>query len=57
MEWLSAIAYSMHMNVGFVGYKTTTRQPIIVLTPLPNGWQILPQHIPARTRCAGLNAE
>ncbi|MGO9750662.1 MAG: hypothetical protein ACLP8S_09595 [Solirubrobacteraceae bacterium] len=59
VEWLSAIAYSMHMNVGFVGYKTATRQPIIVFTPLPNGWQILPQHIPrtARTRCAGLHAE
>ncbi|MGO9898214.1 MAG: hypothetical protein ACLP0J_00645 [Solirubrobacteraceae bacterium] len=59
VEWLSAMAYAMHMDVGFVGYKTEGRRPIVVFTMLPKGWRILPQRIPRadRARCAGLHAD
>ncbi len=59
VEWLSAMAYAMHTDVGFVGYKTEGRRPIVVFTALPKGWQVLPQRIPRadRARCAGLHAD
>jgi hypothetical protein len=59
VEWLSAIAFAMRTDVGFVGYKTEGRRPIVVFTTLPKGWQVHPQRIPRadRARCAGLHAE
>ncbi len=59
VEWLSAMAYALHSDVGFVGYKTKGRRPIVVFTTLPKGWKVLPRRIPKadRARCAGLYAE
>ncbi len=59
VEFLSAIAYSLRLDVGFVGYKVGRRHPIVLFTTLPKGWQVYPLHIPRadRARCVGLHAE
>ena len=63
VEWVSALAWMVHMNVGFVGHKPSferhQRYPIVLFTPLARGWKVLPWHThPWQVaRCRGLNAE
>jgi hypothetical protein len=62
VEWVSAMAWLMHLDVGFVGHRPAfelhRRYPIVLFTPLANGWQALPWHIPATNRpaCVSLHA-
>lgn len=62
VEWASALAFAMHLDVGFVGYRPEwelrQRRAIVLFTSLPDGWQVLPHHIPASDRpaCATLRA-
>jgi hypothetical protein len=62
VEWVSALAFAMDIDIGFVGYRPNSelrrRRAIVLFTSLPDGWQVLPHHIPAsdRAACANLRA-
>ena len=62
VEWASAMAYAMHLDVGFIGhrpnYELHRSYPIVLFTALPNGWHALPWHTAPATlaRCSGLHA-
>jgi hypothetical protein len=57
-----ALAFAMHMDIGFVGYQPRQelrrRRPIVLFTPLSDGWQVLTHHIAPseRTACSNLRA-
>jgi hypothetical protein len=63
VEYSSAMAWLMRLNVGKVGYipslEKRRRYPIVLFYPVATGgWIVKPWHIrrAERTRCAGLNA-
>ena len=63
VEWVSAMAWFMHLDVGFVGHRPNfelhQKYPIVLFTPLTNGWAARPVHTsPAKLhRCAALHAK
>jgi hypothetical protein len=63
VEWVSAMAWYMHLDVGFVGhrpdYELHQKYPIVLFKPMSNGWQSLPWHtLPSKlVRCAGLHSK
>jgi hypothetical protein len=63
VEWVSAMAWYMHLDVGFVGHRPDfelhQKYPIVLFIPLSNGWQSLPWHtLPSKLlRCAGLHSK
>jgi hypothetical protein len=63
VEWASALAYAMHLNVGSVGYRPIwdlrrRHHPIVVFNALSDGWQVIPAHLRRadRERCEPLSA-
>jgi hypothetical protein len=63
VEYVSALAWFVHLDVGLVGHRPAweqhNRYPIVLFTPLLHGgWKVLPWHtLPSKLRaCAGLNA-
>ncbi len=62
VEFVSSLAWFVKLDVGFVGHRPKferhQKYPIVLFTPLPNGWAVLPLHTPAskRVRCGGLHA-
>jgi len=67
VEYVSAMAWLYHVNVGFVGglqqhvqaAELRARIPKVLFTPLPHGgWKVVPWHtLPSKqARCHGLNA-
>ncbi|PZS12798.1 MAG: hypothetical protein DLM64_03985, partial [Solirubrobacterales bacterium] len=62
VEYVSAMAWYVNMDVGYVGYRPLyelrRRYPIVMFTPLHSGWAALPWHTAAakRTSCAGVQA-
>ncbi len=51
LEYASTLAYYMHMDVGFVGYRPKweivhARNPIVLFIPLPDGWEAKWFHLP-----------
>jgi hypothetical protein len=63
VEYVSALAWFMKLDVGFVGHRPKfelhRKYPIVLFTPLAHGgWRVLPWHTRAYqvARCRGLNA-
>jgi hypothetical protein len=63
VEYASALAYYMQMDVGLVGYRPAFaiqrgNQPIVVFTPIQSGWKVRAWHTaPAmREACSGLRS-
>jgi hypothetical protein len=60
--FVSALAYDMKMNVGFVGHRpkrdVRRRVPVILFTQGPDGWTLEPSHlrVHSRLRCSSLEA-
>ncbi len=51
VEYASIMAWYVHMNTGLIGYRpqfelTKKHNPIVLLTPLPNGWAVQPYRTP-----------
>ncbi|MHB8658786.1 MAG: hypothetical protein ACYC91_12680 [Solirubrobacteraceae bacterium] len=63
VEWVSAMAWTMHLDVGFVGHRPAfelhQKYPIVLFKTLSDGWQALPWHtVPSKLiRCAGLHSK
>lgn len=64
VEYVSAMAWSMRLDVGFVGhqprYERRRKYPIVVFEPVTSGgWTVRPWHTRRRqlARCRGLRAE
>jgi hypothetical protein len=63
VEFVSAFAWYMHLDVGFIGHRPDfelhQKYPIVLFTPLPNGWSVRPWHTrPYQVaRCRGLHAK
>jgi hypothetical protein len=63
VEWASALAYYLHLDVGFVGYRVRWEErrggAIVIFEPLPDGWSVRPHHSrrAQRTRCATLHTD
>jgi hypothetical protein len=62
VEWVSILAWYTKLDVGYVGHRPqweirVQRQPMVLFTPLPNGWVVHTWYIPAarRAACARLN--
>ena len=62
VEFASALAFALHMDIGFVGYRPRRElrqhRPIVLFTPLSDGWLVLTHHIAAseRAACSNLRA-
>ncbi|MGI8429265.1 MAG: hypothetical protein ACR2OB_08160 [Solirubrobacteraceae bacterium] len=62
VEFVSVFAWFEKLDVGFVGHRPDfekhQKYPIVLFTPLPGGWAVLPLHTLAskRARCGGLHA-
>jgi hypothetical protein len=64
VEYVSVLGWYMHRNTGKIGYRpefelTRKHNPIVMFTPLPNGWLLKPYRTaPSKvSACAHLNAE
>ena len=52
VEYASIMAWYVHLNTGVIGYRpqfelTKKHNPIVLFTPLPNGWAVQPYRTPA----------
>ena len=52
VEYASIMAWYVHLDTGYIGYRpefelTKKRNPIVLFTPLPNGWAVQPYRTPA----------
>jgi hypothetical protein len=63
VEYVSIMAWYTHRNTGVIGYRPLIerykrRYPIVMFTPLSNGWAVKPYRTPARLRstCANMTA-
>jgi hypothetical protein len=62
VEYVSILAYYTHLNDGDVGHRPRfelrLKHPIVMFTPLPNGWGAMPWHTAAakRASCSNLNS-
>jgi hypothetical protein len=62
VEYVSITAWYMHLDTGYVGhrpkYELHQKYPIVMFTPLPNGWAVKPYRSPAALAgtCARLNS-
>ena len=57
VEYASIMAWYVHMNTGLIGYRpqfelTKKHNPIVLFTPLPNGWAVQPYRTPASLQSA-----
>ncbi len=55
VEYASVMAWYVHLNTGVIGYRAgfevkDKRNPIVLFTPLPNGWAVQPYRTPASLR-------
>jgi hypothetical protein len=62
VEWASALAFYMRMDVGFVGYRAKLmivrrHNPIVLFDQIPNGWQVKPFHEPRGSTCRALRSD
>ncbi len=62
VEWASLLAFTMRMDVGFVGYRPGweihhARGPIVVFNPIPYGWQSRPFRTAHTPTCRRLRAK
>jgi len=62
VEWVSILAWYTKLDVGYVGHRPlfqirVVRKPMVLFTPLPNGWVVHTWYIPAarRAACAGMS--
>jgi hypothetical protein len=48
VEYVSVFGWLAHLNTGEIGYRANVelhqRYPIVLITPLPNGWSAYPWH-------------
>jgi hypothetical protein len=62
VEYVSIMAWMTKRDVGFIGHKPKfelrQRYPIVLFTPLPNGWVVQPHHLEPSTQssCSSLNS-
>jgi hypothetical protein len=63
VEYVSIMAWFTHLNTGAIGYRPVhelrqEKYPIVLFTPLPNGWAIKPYRtLPSmRSACSNLTA-
>jgi hypothetical protein len=62
VEYVSITAWYMHLDTGYIGhrpqYELRQKYPIVMFTPLTNGWAIKPYRSPAAlaSTCAKLNS-
>jgi hypothetical protein len=63
VEFVSTLAWFVKLDVGLVGHRPDfelhQKYPIVLFTPLSNGWSALPWHTLAskRARCDGIHAK
>jgi hypothetical protein len=63
VEYVSIMAWYTHLNTGVIGYRPQIElyhrsYPIVVFTPLRNGWAVKPDRTPAnlKSTCANMTA-
>jgi hypothetical protein len=63
VEYVSIMAWYTHLNTGVIGYRPQIElyhrnYPIVVFTPLRNGWAVTPYRTPAnlKSTCANMKA-
>lgn len=56
VEYVSVMGWYLHRNTGVIGYRPkielAKKRPDVYFTPLPNGWKVVTNHVPAGSPCA-----